>query len=167
MFRIADVPRARQLVTLLSVFSSALSIGLPGNGGVTAVPATDATGREDNIDGSQAILHAIAVMLNASCVQQKTLRGLPPEFGRLHEFFLRDPTFFGRAIERPLIHMFGELLEARRMLPDEVMVDPVPLDHDPQHAVEQRGVTPRAIRGPSTRNGMPSRPMSRRNSEIS
>ena len=93
------------------------------------------------------VLHAVRVVLDAAGVQQEAgLRRAPP-LGRLPDRPLGDAGHLGRPPRRPLA--------ARARPPaskptvccvDEVVVEPVVLDHQVQDAVEQGGVAARLDR---------------------
>ncbi len=53
---------------------------------------------------------------------------------------LGDARHFRRAPRRPVVDMLGDLLETRGVRGDEIVVEPVVLDHQVQDAIEQRDV---------------------------
>src|SRR5438093_13288315 len=71
MLCVTDVAHARKLVTLLAVFTSALTITLTGDRCVAAAFAADASRGQHNVDRAQHVLYAVAVVLDAARVQQK------------------------------------------------------------------------------------------------
>ena len=85
MFGIFDVAVAGKLVALVSVLASALSVALAGDGGVAAIRLADAARGEHEIDAGQHVLDALALVLNAARVQQKTGLRLAPTIRQLAE----------------------------------------------------------------------------------
>ena len=75
--------------------------------------------------------------------KRKLVFAVPPPFGGLHQRTLRHAGHLRGPRQRPLAAVLGDLLEADRVRVDERVIEPVALDHDLQHAGEQRRVAPR------------------------
>jgi hypothetical protein len=69
MLGILDVAAARELITFLALFASALAIALAGDHGVTASFTTDASRSNDEINRCHAILNALGVVFYAAGMQ--------------------------------------------------------------------------------------------------
>src|SRR5215475_2682366 len=83
VFRVGDVAPAGELIALLPVLTPALAIGLSGNRRVAAAFSPEAPRGEHDIDGAEAVLHPVAVVLDTTRVHQKARRCLAPPGGRL------------------------------------------------------------------------------------
>src|SRR5262245_54391845 len=142
MLGIGDVTPPGQLIALLPVLTTALAIRLTDDGAVAALGLADAARGEDEVDGAERVLHAVGVMLDASSVEQETRLRSPPPFGRLYQRSLRHTGDFRRAGERPLRAVLGDLVEAGRVLGDEIPIDPAALDHDLEDAGKEGCVPP-------------------------
>src|SRR5262245_65857060 len=78
MLRIPDVARARQLITLLSLFAPTLSVALPGDHGVATAFPPDTAGGDHQIDSGHAVLYTLGVVFNSPRMQEETTaRGSP------------------------------------------------------------------------------------------
>ena len=82
------------------------------------------------------------VLDTAGMEEEARFRRAPP-FGRLHQRTLRHAGDLRGPRQRPLAAVLGDLLESDRVRVDECVIEPVALDHDLQHAGEQRRVAPR------------------------
>src|SRR5690606_32570736 len=140
------VARAWELVALLPMLSAALAVGLAGDGGVTASFSADPPRGEHHVDRAEDVLHAVAVMFNSASVKQKAGFRRPPPIGGLVQRLFADAGSFRGASRRPLANVLGDLLEPGRPPFNEVVVDPIVLDHQVQYAVEQRHVPARLDR---------------------
>src|SRR5207302_4625522 len=109
VLRVADVAGAGELVALLAVLPAALAVALPGDGRIAAIGPADASGGEDDVDGAQAVLHAVRVVLDAAGVQQEARPGRAPQLRRLADRLLGDAGHLGRAPRRPLLDVLGQL----------------------------------------------------------
>src|SRR5262249_31143738 len=136
MLWVRDVARAGQLVALLSVFAPALAVALSGDGGVAAVLATYAPRSQHDVDCAEHVLHAVRMMLDAARVQQERSLGRAPQLRGLANGALADTCDFGGLARRPLPHMLGHGVEADRPVVDEVVIEPVVLNHQMEYAVE-------------------------------
>ena len=137
VFGVFDVAHTGKLVALLAVFAAALAVGLSGDGAVAAALAADAPGGQYHVDRPEHVLHALAVMLDAASVHQKTGFGGAPPLGGLANGRLADAGHFGGAPRRPLLDVFGHLVETAGVIADEGVIEPVVLDHQMKDAVEQ------------------------------
>ena len=71
MFRLGDVASAGELIALLTVLASALTVALAGDRRIAAAGPADAPRSENHVDRPEDVLDAVAVMLDAARVQQK------------------------------------------------------------------------------------------------
>ena len=85
-------------------------------------------------------------MLDAARVEEEARLRRAPPLGGLHQRTLRHAGHLRGPRQRPLAAVLGDLLEADRVRVDERVIEPVALDHDLQHAGEQRRVAPRLHR---------------------
>src|SRR6185436_21094825 len=77
--RIADVAQPGELIALLPVLATALAVGLADNRAVAAVRLPDSARRQDEVDGAEAVLHAVRMVFDATGVKQKArARRAPP-----------------------------------------------------------------------------------------
>src|SRR5690606_16559498 len=125
------------------MFTPALAVRLACDGRVTAVLAANPAGGQHDVDRAHHVLNAVAVMLQPSGVHQEAGLGLSPPFRRLLNGLLGDASDFGGALEGPLIDLSRDRLEAHGVLLDELVIEPVVLDHEPQDPVEQGRVPTR------------------------
>src|ERR1019366_2490471 len=123
-----------KLVALLSVLASALSVALPDDGSITAIRLSDAAGGEHDVDRGEAVLDAVRMVLDSSRVHEETRLGRSPQFRRRANRLLGDPGHLGRAARRPLRDMLRDRFEAGGVLLDEIVIDPVVLDHELEDA---------------------------------
>src|SRR5215472_8189667 len=79
-------------------------------------------------------------MFDAARVQQETRPRRAPPLRRPTYQTLGDARHFCRAPRRPGPDMLGDLLESRGMFLDEIMIEPIVLDHQMEDAVEQGDV---------------------------
>src|SRR4030095_13327885 len=70
-------------------------------------------------------------------------RPTPPPSPRRPGAALGNPRHIGGPRERPVATILRDLLETRRVVPDELVIEPAPLDHDLEHAGKERRVTAR------------------------
>src|SRR6516164_1942032 len=84
MLRIGNVAVSGQLVALLPLLASALAVALAGDHGVAAAFTADATAGDDEVNGGDAILDALAMVLDAACVQQEAGGCRAPQLRRAH-----------------------------------------------------------------------------------
>src|SRR5579871_3231307 len=143
MLGVGDVSAAGKLIAFLSVFASTLPIALSCDGGIATTRPADAPGSEDHVDSAQHILHTVAVMFDTARVQQETRLRRAPPLGRLANDAFGDTRNLRRAPRSPGANMLGQLVETDRMLGDEILIEPVVLDHQMQYAVEKRTVATR------------------------
>src|SRR5262249_2040972 len=123
MLGVREVPHARELVALLAVLAPALSVRLPGDRPVAAALAAEPPRGEHDVDPAQAVLEAVAVVLDAPGVEQEArLRG-PPPLGGLLDGPLRDARHLRGTGGRPLGHGARHLLEADRVALDERVIE--------------------------------------------
>ena len=142
VLRVADVAPAWKLIALLSVLASTLPVGLADDRAVAALGLADAAGGQDEVDRAEGVLHAIGVVFDAAGVEEKAgLCGAPP-FRGLEQRPLRDASHLRGACQRPLPTVFPDRVEPHRVGVDEGAIDPAALDHDLEHAGEQRRVAP-------------------------
>ena len=137
MCRIGDVAPAGKLLRLLTVLPPPLPVALTDDSSVRAARFSDAAGREDDVDGGEAILDAVRMVLDAARVHEEARFRGAPKFRRRANALLRDTRDFRRAARRPLLDV---LVEADGVLLDELVIEPVVLDHEVKDAVEQRHV---------------------------
>src|SRR5690606_30157681 len=123
-----------------------LAVGLACDGAVAAVRAADAPGSEDDVDGREDVFDAVAVVLEAAGVEEEAGPGGTPPLGRFSDGLLGNARDFRSAAGRPGFYALGNLVEADGMVLDEVMVEPVVLDHQVEDAVEQGGIAARLDR---------------------
>ena len=140
MLGVLDVPAAGELVGLLAVLAPALAVALAGDGRVAAARPADPPAGEHDVDRREAVIHAVGVLLHPPGVHQVAGLRRPPPLGRLADRLLGDPGHLGRLPRGPLAHRLGRLLEPDGVVVDEVVVEPVVLDHQVEDAGEQRGV---------------------------
>ncbi len=143
MLRVGDVAAAGELIALLAVLASALAVALAGDGGVAAAGPPDAAGGEDHVDRTEDVLYAVAVVLDAARVQQKAAPRRAPPLRRLPDRALGDARHFRRAPRRPVADVLGDLVETDGVFRDEIVIEPVVLDHQVEDAVEQGDVAAR------------------------
>src|ERR1051326_1616452 len=135
-----DVAPAGELVALLPVLAAALAVALADDGAVRAVRPADAPRGENDVDRGEAVLHAVRVVLDAARVHEEARLRRPPQLRRRADRLLRDAGDLGGALRRPLLHVLGDRVEADGVLLDEVVIEPVVLDHQMEDAVEERDV---------------------------
>ena len=140
VLRVRDVAPARKLIALLAVLAPALAVGLADDGAVAAVGTADTPGRKHQIDRAKRVLHAVRVVLDAAGMEQKTRARLRPHFGRLFDRAAGHAGDLGRLFDRPFAAVRRHRVEARRVRGDELLIDPVVLDHDLQHSGEERRI---------------------------
>src|SRR5262249_46813982 len=135
-----DVAPSRELIALLAVLASALAIGLPCDRAVAALRLADAAGREDEIDRAERVLHAVRVMLDASGVEEKAGACRSPPLRRLPERSLGDTGPVRRPRGCPLVTVARDILETDGQVLDELVIEPIVLDHQVEHSGEERRV---------------------------
>ena len=91
-----------KLVALLAVLAPALAVPLAGDGRVAAALAADAPRGEHDVDRPQAVLDAVAVVLDAAGVEQEARLRRAPPFRGLADRPLRDARHLRGAGGRPL-----------------------------------------------------------------
>src|SRR5262249_23421106 len=129
MFRVPEIPHSWELVALLAVLAPALAVRLAGDRRVAAALRADPPRGQDDVDRAEAVLDAVAVVLDAPGVEQDArLRG-PPPLGGLLDGALRDARDLRGAGGRPLGHRARHLVEADRVSLDERAIEPLVLDH--------------------------------------
>src|SRR5262245_6657640 len=139
MFGIADVAPSGKLVALLPVLAPALAIRLSDDGAVAAFRFADTPRCEDEVDGAERVLYAVRVVLDSACMEQEAALRCPPPFGRLPNRpfgHAGDVRAFGR---RPLPAILRYLIEPDRVRVDEIVIEPVVLNHQIQHASKESG----------------------------
>src|SRR5690606_1790873 len=122
MLGVAEVTTSWKLVALLSVLPTALAVGLPRDGRITAAGSSDAPRREHDVDRAEHVLDPVTVVLDASGVHQKAGFRLSPPFCCLPNRLLGDAGDLCRAARRPLAHLRGHFLEADGVALDEVAI---------------------------------------------
>src|SRR6267142_1419279 len=68
--RIVQLAIARQLISLLAVFATALPIALPGHAGIAAKGLSGVAKREHKINERQNVVHALALLFRAASGQE-------------------------------------------------------------------------------------------------
>src|SRR6185369_1679792 len=121
---------------------SPLPVRLTGNRRIAAGLASDPAGSEHDIDRSQAVLYAMAVVLDAAGMHEKAGLCGPPPFRGLSNYAFGNSRYLRRSLWNPLSHGGADIVEANRMLANEVVVEPVVFDHQMENPVEQRRVAP-------------------------
>src|SRR5262245_30369336 len=122
MLWVADVAQARQLIALLTVLAAALPVRLTHNRAVAALRFADPARGENEVDRAKRILDTVRVMLDAAGVKQKARLRCAPPLGRLHQRTLRHSSDIGCTRERPLAAIFGHVIEADRVVTDELVI---------------------------------------------
>ena len=109
---------------------------MAGQRAVGAIRFADSAGGEHDVDRAEHVLYAVAVMLHAAGMQQVAGRRFAPPLSRLTDRSFGDARDLCRPRRRPRADMFGDLLKTDGMLFDELVIEPVMLDHQVQDAVE-------------------------------
>ncbi len=137
MAGVLDVTAARELVAFLAVLAPALAVPLAGDCAVSAAGAADSPRGQDDVDRPQDVDDPVTVLLHATGVHQVAgFRGAP-ELGRLSDRLLGDPGHRRRSACG--VHSRTASATASNphgVVSDELMVEPVVLDHQ----VEDPGV---------------------------
>src|SRR5262249_32679331 len=120
----------------------ALAVALSGDGGIAAALAPDAPGSQHDVDCAEDVLDAMRVMLDAARMQEEARFRRSPNFGCLPDRALGDAGDFRRARGSPLVDVRGDGIETNGVVVDEVMIEPVVLDHQAQNAVKKGDVAP-------------------------
>src|SRR5262249_40397785 len=129
------------LIAFLSVFPSSLAIGLSDDGAVAALGLADSPGCQNEIDATERVLHTVGVMLDAARVKQETALRRSPELRRAPDRLFGNPGGFRRQCRSPLPAVVCNLVKPHSPFFDELVVDPVVLDHELQDPCEQGSVT--------------------------
>ena len=74
-----DVAASGKLIALLTLLARALAVALAGDHGIAAALAADASAGHHQVDGGDAVVHALGVVLDAAGMQQEAGRSRPPE----------------------------------------------------------------------------------------
>src|SRR5262249_34034335 len=137
VLRIADIAPAGQLVALLAMFPSALSVGLTSDRAVAALRLADPPSGQHEIDRAKGVLDAARMLLDTPCVKQKTGLGRAPPFCRLTDRSLRDAGHLRGTLWRPVAAIGGDLIEPHGQCVDERVIEPIVLDHEMENAGKQ------------------------------
>src|SRR6185503_3015866 len=100
MLGICDRTLTWQLICLLTVLASSLSIPLTGDGSVTATRLADTSGCEDQIDVRQDIVHAVRMMFNATRMQNYRRLCSPVKLRSLDDLTCRHAGDLGCDLRR-------------------------------------------------------------------
>src|SRR6516164_2873946 len=79
-------------------------------------------------------------MLDAARMEKETRRGTAPQLRSFHNHVRRNASDLRSMLRRVLANGFGDGIESRSMLRDELVIDLATLDHDVHHAVENPNI---------------------------
>jgi hypothetical protein len=122
----------------VAVLAAALTVALPGDRRDPAAGPAVLAGRQPEVDAGPHVLDALGVVLQPAGVQEHAGPGAAPPFGGLLDPAGRHTGHTLGPRRRVVAHRGGRLLEAGRVVPDEVVVEPVALDEHVQHGAQQR-----------------------------
>ncbi len=140
MSRVGDLTIAGKLVGLLAVFAAALSVSLAGETAVAAERLAGLTERQDEVDESQDVVDALALLFGTAAAQHHGGRGFAHDVGRLDDLPLRHAGDALDAVGPVKGRDAADRLEPRSPLSDEIAVDEVVADGDMQEAGRQRAI---------------------------
>src|SRR4030095_3250407 len=140
MLGIRDRTLTWKLVRLLSVFASALSISLAGDGAVATSWRADTSGRKHEVDIRQHVVDAVRVVLNSPGVKHHRRLRVAVEACGLHNFFGGNASNFGRNLRCVLSCESLRVLPTIRAGVDERFVDQFFFNQDVQQTIGKRYV---------------------------
>src|SRR5208282_2852803 len=119
VLRVADVAHPWQLVALLAMFTSTLTVALPGDRSVTAAFAADPSRCQDDVDCAQDILNSVAAVFDTAGVHEKTGFGCSPPFCRLQNSLFCNSRDLCGSLRSPFLYAGCHLVESKRVVFDE------------------------------------------------
>ena len=140
VFGVLDIAGAGQEVAFLAVLAPALAVALAGDRGVAATRPADAPGGQHDIDGPQQFCTPWLWCSMPRACMRKLVFAVPHHSAALPDGPLGDAGDLGRSPRGPLLDLRSRLLEADRMLLDELVIEPVVFDHEVQNALKQSDV---------------------------
>ena len=110
---IRDIASTGQLIALLSLLARALAVALAGDHRVAAAFAADTSAGDHQVDGRDAVIHALGVVLDAARMQQEAGRRRAPHLGGADDHLRRHAGNLRRVLRRVLLHRSRQLARSR------------------------------------------------------
>src|SRR5271165_3463423 len=128
------------------MFTSTLTVPLPGDGSVTTAFAANSSRCQNNVDRTQNILNPMAAVFDTAGVHEKTGFGCSPPFCRLLNALFCNSGDLCSSLRSPILDAGRQFVKTDRVVLNERMNDPIVFYHQVEDAVEQSDISPRLYR---------------------